>query len=118
MAITVIGNTKALTPAGSTTANVGNVATKTNTFHIANASSTVNVYVGVFPTYAQAIAMDHPSAGVDGGGIILTPNESMTIQGNFGTQQLADQTNVYVAAITASGSTSVFFTPVAPGSTS
>lgn len=118
MSITVIGNTRALTPAGGATANVGNVATKTNTFHVSNASSTVNVYVGIFPTYAQAIAMDHPSSGVDAGGTILLPNESMTIVGNFGTAQMADQTNVYVSAITATGSTSVFFTPVAPGSDS
>lgn len=116
MSITVIGNTRALTPSGGTTANVGNVATKTNTFHVTNASSTVNAYVGVFSTYAQAIAMDHPSVGSDAGGIILTPNESMTIVGNFGTQQLADQSNVYVSAITATGTTAVFFTPVAPGS--
>jgi hypothetical protein len=118
MALTVIGNTKALTPAGGLTANVANVATKTNTFHITNASSTVYAYVGVFPTYAEAIAMDHPSVGTDGGGTILTPNESMTIIGNFGTQLLANQANVYVSAITATGTTSVFFTPVAPGSDS
>lgn len=116
MAITVVGSTIALTPAGGATANVGNVTTKTNTFHITNASATVYAYVGVFPTYAEAIAMNHPSAGVAGAGTIITPGGHDTITGNFGTQQLADQTNVYVAAITAAGSTSVFFTPVAPGS--
>jgi hypothetical protein len=119
MSITVTGSTRVLTPAGGTTANVGNVATKTNTFHVLNASSNVSpayCYVGVFPTYAQAIAMDHPTVGTDAGGLPLAPGESMTIVGNFGIQQLADQTNVYVAAITATGTTSVFFTPVAPGS--
>jgi hypothetical protein len=116
MSFTVVGNTKVLTPAGGTTANVGNVATKTNTFHITNASSTVYAYVGVFPTYAEAIAMDHPTVGTDGGGTILTPNESMTIIGNFGLQTLAGQANVYISAVTATGSTSVFFTPIAPGS--
>lgn len=105
-----IGNTVALTPAGGTTANVANVATRTNTFHITNASSSVYAYVGVFPTYAQAIAMDHPTVGSDGGGVILTPNESMTITGNFGTT--GDTSTVYVAAITATGSTSVFATPL------
>jgi hypothetical protein len=116
MALTVTGLSRVLTPAAGATANVGNVATQTNTFHVANASSTVNVYVGIFPTYAQAIAMDHPSVGTDAGGTILLPNESMTIIGNFGLQTLAGQANVYIAAITAVGTTNVFFTPVAPGS--
>lgn len=116
MSLTVVGKTVALSPAGGTTANVANVVAKTNTFHITNASSTVYAYVGVFATYAEAIAMDHPTVGVDGGGTIITPNGSETIIGNFGLQTLADQDNVYVAAITATGSTSVFATPVAPGS--
>lgn len=114
MAITPIGNTVALTPAGSATANVANVRTGTNTFHFANASTTVNVYVGVFNDYASAAAMDHPTSVGSGGGVILTPNESMVIQGNFGTNPNPD--TVYVSAITATGSTSVFATPVAPGS--
>jgi len=108
--ITVIGNTVALTPAGATTANVANVATRTNTFHITNASSSVYAYVGIFPTYAAAIAMDHPSVGTDGGGTIITPNGSLTITGNFGTT--GETSTVYVAAVTATGSTSVFATPV------
>ena len=116
MALTVTGSTRVLSPAAGTTANVGNVATQTNTFHVLNASSTVYAYVGVFPTYAEAIAMDHPTVGTDAGGIPLAPNESMTVIGNFGLQTLAGQANVYVSAITAAGSTSVFFTPVAPGS--
>jgi hypothetical protein len=116
MSLTVVGSTRALTPAGGSTANVGNIATKTNTFHIANSSTTVNAYVGIFPTYAEAIAMDHPSSGADGGGLILLPNESMTIIGNFGLQTLSSQANVYVSAITATGTASVFFTPLAPGS--
>ena len=117
MSLTVAGNTVLLQPAGGPTANVANIATKTNTFHVLNASSTVYTYVGVFPTYAQAIAMDHPTVGTDAGGIPLAPNESMTITGNFGTSLLATQANVYVAAITATGSTTVFFTPVTPEST-
>ena len=116
MAITVIGNTTVLTPSGASTANVANVATKTNTFHVTNASSTVYAYVGIYPDYASAAAMDHPTSGTDGGGTILTPNESMTIIGNFGLQTLGSQANVYLAAITYTGATSVFATPVAPGS--
>ena len=116
MSITVIGNSVVLTPNAGSTANVANVVTKTNSFHIMNASATVFAYVGVFSNYAAAAAMDHPSVGVDGGGIILAPSESMTVAGNFGLQGLADQANVYVSAITNSGTTSVFFTPVAPGS--
>lgn len=111
-AITPIAKTVALTPAGSTTANVANVATGTNTFHFTNASSSVYAYVGVFKTYDEALAMDHPSVGTDGYGAILTPQESMTIVGNFGINP--NPGNVYVAAITATGSTSVFATPIAP----
>lgn len=114
MTITAVGKTVALTPAGGTTANVANVATGTNTFHFLNASSTVYGYVGVFSTYAAALAMDHPTVGTDGFGLPLAPNESMTIQGNFGVNP--NPGTVYVAAITATGSTSVFATPVAPGS--
>jgi len=117
MSITAIGATVRLGPAGGATANVGNVATKTNTFHVLNASATVYTYVGIFSNYDDAIAMDHPSVGTDAGGIPLAPNESMTITGNFGTSLLATQANVYVAAITATGSTTVFFTPVTPEST-
>jgi len=116
MSIIVVGNTVKLTPNAGATANVGNVATQTTTFHVTNASSSVYAYVGIFPSYAAALAMDFPTAGADGGGTILTPNESMTIQGNFGPELLASTGNVYVAAITGTGSTSVFFTPVAMGS--
>ena len=114
MAIQVAGNTRALTPAGGATANVGNIVTNTNTFHFTNASTTVYAYVGVFPTYAQAIAMDHPSVGTDAGGVVIPPNQSITIAGNFGLA--ATQSTVYVAAITATGTTIVFATPVNPGS--
>lgn len=116
MSLTVAGSTRVLTPAGGATANVGNVATQTNTFHVLNASTTVYAYVGIFPTYAAAVAMDHPTVGTDAGGIPLAPNESMTLIGNFGLKTLATQANVFVSAITSTGSTSVFFTPVAPGS--
>jgi hypothetical protein len=116
MSITAIGATIKLTPAAGVLANVGNVATRTNTFHVLNASSTVYAYVGVFGDYTSAAAMDFPTAGADAGGIPLAPNESMTITGNFGTALLATQNNVYVSAITGTGSTSVFFTPTTPES--
>ena len=106
-----IGNTKALTPAAGLVANVGNVTTRSTTFQVSNASATVNAYVGVFATYAEALAMDHPSSGTDAGGVIILPNQSITLAGNFGTT--ANTTTVYVSAITAVGSTSVFFTPIA-----
>lgn len=109
--ITPIGNTVVLNPLGGTTANVANVATRTNTFHVVNLSPTANVYVGIFPTYAQAIAMDHPSIGTDGGGIPLTGGESMLLGGNFGTTSSTD--TVYVAAITAVNGAAVLATPVA-----
>ena len=114
MSLIIVGNTVKLAPNASATANVANVATQTTTFHVTNASSSVYAYVGVFNIYAEAAAMDYPTTNADGGGTILTPNESMTITGNFGASAIAG--NVYVSAITASGNTSVFFTPVAPGS--
>ena len=116
MTMVVVGNTKALTPAGGITANVGNVSTRSTTFHVTNASATVYAYVGIFDNYAAAIAMDHPTVGTDAGGTILVPNESMTLTGNFGTN--ANTSIIYVSAITATGATTVFFTPVAAGSSS
>ena len=110
MAIQAIGNTVRLAPAAGPTANVGNVTTQTNTFHVLNASATVYTYVGVFPTYAAALAMDYPGVGADAGGIPLAPNESMTLTGNFGAGSINSQ--IYVSAITAVGTTSVFFTPI------
>jgi len=106
------GKTVALTPAGAATANVANVATSTNTFHFLNASTSVYAYVGVFNTYAEAAAMDHPTTGTDGAGLPLAPNESMSITGNFGINP--NPGNVFVAAVTATGSTTVFATPIAP----
>lgn len=99
-------------PAGTAAANVANVATGTNTFHILNASSTIYAYVGVFNTFTAANTMDHPSTGVDGFGIPLAPNESMTITGNFGINP--NPGTVYVSAITASGTTNIFATPITP----
>ena len=114
MTVQVAGNTTVLNPNGGASANVANVVTRTNTFNFTNASSTVYAYVGVFPTYAQAAAMDHPTVGTDAGGVIIVPNGSIVVAGNFGLD--ATQANVYVAAITATGTTQVFATPVNPGS--
>jgi hypothetical protein len=116
MSLVIVGNTVKLTPNASATANVANVAVKTNTFHVTNASSNVYAYVGVFGVYADAVNMTYPNVSSPGGGTILVPNESMTISGNFGPALMSTQANVFIAAITASGTTSVFFTPVAPGS--
>ena len=114
MSLIVIGNTVALAPNASNIANVANVTTQSTTFSVTNASATVYAYVGVFSTYAAAAAMDHPSVGTDAGGIILPPNGSLTLQGNFGPGAIVG--NVYCSAITNTGSTTVFFTPVASGS--
>ena len=116
MSIVVVGPTKVLSPAAGTTANVGNVAATTTSFHVTNASATVYAYVGVFANYADAIAMDHPSIGTDAGGTIIAPNGSLTLVGNFGAAVTSSQANIYVSAITAAGATNVFFTPVAAGS--
>ena len=114
MTVQVSGNSTVLTPSGGALANVANVVTRTNTFNFTNASSTVYAYVGVFNTYAAAAAMDHPEVGTDAGGVIIVPNGSICIAGNF--NQTATQANVYVSAITKTGATSVFATPVNPGS--
>ena len=104
--------TVVLSPTAANVANVSNVSTGTNTFHFLNASTTVYAYVGVFKTYAAAAAMDHPTLGTDGAGVPLSPNESMTIVGNFGINP--NPQTVYVAAITATGNTNVFATPITP----
>ena len=108
--IQAVGNTIVLAPAAGPVANVANINVGTNTFHFLNASTTVYAYVGVFNTYTQANAMNHPLAGISGAGIPLAPNESMTITGNFGVNPRPAQ--VYVAAITNTGTTSVFATPI------
>jgi len=114
MSLLVTGATKALAPTGGIASNVGNIATRTTTFNVTNASSTVYAYVGVFNNYSDAVAMDHPTVGADAGGVIIVPNGSITITAANGLP--ATQANVYIAAITATGSTTVFFTPVAAGS--
>jgi hypothetical protein len=114
MTVQVAGNTTILNPSGGVLANVANVTTRTNTINFTNASSSVYAYVGVFPTYAQAAAMDHPSIGTDAGGVIIVPNGSIVVAGNW--NQSPSQSTVYVAAITATGTTQVFATPVNPGS--
>jgi hypothetical protein len=107
-----IAKTIILSPAAAVTSNVANVATGTNTFHFLNASASVYAYVGVFNTYSAAAAMDHPVNGTDGVGVPLAPNESMTVVGNFGINP--NPGNVFVAAITNVGTTSVFATPITP----
>ena len=107
-----VGKTVVLQPAAAPTANVANVSTGTNTFHFLNASATVYAYVGVFNSYTAAAAMDHPLVGADAYGIPLAPLESMTITGNFGINP--NPQTVYVAAVTNTGTTSVFATPITP----
>ena len=116
MTLVVVGNTVALAPNASAASNVANVAARTNTFHVTNANASVYAAVGVFGSYADAVNMTFPNVSTPGGGTILVPNESATIAGNFGPALLSTQANVFVAAITATGTASVFFTPVAPGS--
>lgn len=105
------GNTHVI-PAGTTSANVANVATSTNTFNFLNASSSVYAYVGVFNTYASAAAMTHPVAGTPGPGVPIAPNQTATITGDFGINP--NPGTVYVAAITSTGTTNVFATPITP----
>ena len=109
-AIQSVGNTIVLTPAAGPVANVANINVGTNTFHFLNARASVYAYVGVFNTFTEANAMNHPLAGTSGAGIPLAPNESMTIIGNFGVNPRPAQ--VYVSAITNTGTTSVFATPI------
>lgn len=110
LSVCPIGNSVALTT--TTTVAVANVATGTNTFRFVNASSSVYAYVGVFKTYAEAAAAVHPVAGTPGALAIVAPNDSVNIVGNFGINP--NPGTVYVSAITATGSTTTFATPIAP----
>lgn len=80
----------------------------THTFEVTNASSTVYSYVGLFPTNVAATFV-HPTVGTSGQGFIIPPNTSKTISLDAGA---AYSGNVWAVAITATGSTTTFFTPV------
>ena len=97
---------------------ITNVAVKTNTFRFLNANATGYSYVGVFSTYAQALAMNHPdTTGVTGLSIPIAPTLSEIVTGNFGIQTVANASVVYVATISAGSSGQVVIaTPLAPGS--
>lgn len=108
--IVPVGKTVAIST--TTTVAVANVACATNSFRFVNANASVYSYVGVFKDYATAAAATHPSAGTPADLTVVAPNESIVITGNFGVQP--NPGTVYVAAITATGSTTTFATPVAP----
>jgi len=112
LAIVPIGKSVAISASG--TVSVANVATGTNTFRFLTANATAYSYVGVFSTYAEAAAMDHPTAGgTTGAGVIMAPNWPDVITGNFGVNP--NPGTVYVAAITAGSSgVTVIATPIAP----
>ena len=110
LSVCPIGNGVAITT--TTTVAVANIATGTNTFRFVNANASVYSYVGVFKTYAEAAAAHHPVAGTPGNLMLVAPNESVNLVGNFGINP--NPGTVYVSSITATGSTTVFFTPLAP----
>lgn len=83
--------------------SVANVAGNTNTFRFLNANATGYSYVGVFSTYADALAMNHPdTTGVTGYGTPVAPTWSETITGNFGLNPRP--ATVYLATISAGSS--------------
>ena len=106
-AITPIAKTVALTPAGSTTANVANVATGTNTFQFTNSNASVCISVGVFSSYDSANTATFSDAGV-----VVPPLGTLVVSGNFGMNP--NPGTVYVAAATAGDPATVYATPVAP----
>jgi len=79
--------------------SVANVAGNTNTFRFLNANATGYSYVGVFSTYADALAMNHPLTSGSGLGVPVAPTFTETITGNFGMNPRPS--TVYLAAITA-----------------
>ena len=107
---TVVGNTQSLS--SGTTANVVQFNNPTTgTFLIQNPSTTVFAYVGVFASNVAA-TFHHPiTNGESGQGVLLQPNQSLTLSVNGGPVVLGG--NVWLATITASGSTNVYATPVA-----
>lgn len=103
----VKGNAQAIS-----TGTVANAVVFTNpsthTFEVTNASTTIYSYVGLFTTNI-ASTFSHPSVGTSGAGFIIPPNTSRTISADVGA---AYSGNVWAVAITATGATTTFFTPV------
>jgi hypothetical protein len=110
LSVCPVGSGIALTT--TTTVSVANVACATNTFRFVNANASVYSYVGVFNNYADAAAAHHPVAGTPGNLLVVAPNDSVNVVGNFGINP--NPGTVYIAAITATGSTTTFATPIAP----
>jgi len=105
---TIIGNSQAVTT--GTTANVVQFNNPTTgTFLIQNLSTTVNAYVGMFSSNVKA-TFNHPSPGSPAPGVLLQPSQSLTISVNDGPVVLGG--NVWLATITATGSTTVYASPV------
>jgi len=105
--ITVVGSGQVITT--GTTANVALFQDSiSNTFDITNASTSVYAYVGVFNSNVKG-TFNHPVAGSANIGLVLTPGQTRTVTGNFNS---GEPGNVWVASITASGSTTVIATPI------
>lgn len=104
--ITILGNGQAIS-AGTIAANVAFANCSTSTFSVSNAGNGT-AFVGIFN--APPTNFHHPIAGDgSGNGVCVLNGESRIISGNF--KANIDNT-VYVAAITPSGSATVYFTPV------
>lgn len=106
--LTIQGNSRALA-ATTTAANVAFPRCSTSTFQLTNAGSTgAYVYVGI--TNTPVTTFTHPVAGgASAQGVILAPNSSITLSGNF---KANIDANVYVYAVTAVGTATLFATPV------
>lgn len=92
---------------------VANVATGTNMFYISNGATAGTgpaTKVGIFNTYAAAAAMTI----TNGTGVVMLPQTSETVVGNFGISP--NPGTVYVAYINSflGGSSPLYITPLAP----
>lgn len=102
-----------LTQAVSATTSIGTATFSTcttNAFVIDNANSTVFAYVNVF-TSREGNSFNHPTtAGQTGASIVVPPQQSRVIVGDFGSSG-GGQT-VYVNHITAANSATLIISPV------
>lgn len=107
MTFIVKGNAQAIST-GTVANAVSFITPSTHTFEVTNASSTIYSYVGLFTTNV-ASTFSHPAVGASGQGFIIAPNQTRTISADVGA---AYSGNIWAMAITATGSTTTFFTPV------
>ena len=103
---------RGLSQAASATATTGTATfalCQTNAFQVDNANATVFAYVNAFLS-REGNGFNHSTtAGQTGASIVVPPNQSRVIVGNF---QLANSQTVYVNYITAASSATILISPI------